>query len=523
MLGHPHSTWLCLVTEGLYVFYLMLRGAPARALPWLLAAQGLAFAVAGIAVLPQAEALLASTRGLGVEGYAYSLSLHPVNLIQLVSPLFFEGRSVGDAEVTEFPVYAGAALPVLLAWLFVRRGQLAAAGVALRAALAVALFALLMALGAAGGIYWIQTLLPFVGQFRAPARYLLLFHGAAAFVAAVAIADLSRQLASRQGTAAAIRRPLYIVVAISILTTGALALAITAWPSLSFSDQLSTPGRIWLGPVLVAVAAGLVAWTARGSRVAMILLLGFMVVDHAAFGLSFLWRSQPIDVERFVGSAELPEWVDRYRMHYGPFMLTMRKVRFAGGYVALPPERRLDTHVYRVDGEPTAALITSLRAASVRLAHGRIVPDPMPRARLVAHAEVIHDLRQQMATVDLPTTALVDAALNLGAGPAGRVHIDADRPGDITLSAHAPSSQLLVLAESHHPGWRVTVDGAAAEVVAVYGDFLGCVVPIGRHEIRFQFQPSSMARGAWISGCGLAATAALGVAARRFGPRSEAA
>jgi hypothetical protein len=40
-------------------------------------------------------------------------------------------------------------------------------------------------------------------------------------------------------------------------------------------------------------------------------------------------------------------------------------------------------------------------------------------------------------------------------------------------------------------------------VVPVYGDFLGCVVESGRHEVEFRFRPVSFRVGAWLSGLGL--------------------
>ena len=54
-----------------------------------------------------------------------------------------------------------------------------------------------------------------------------------------------------------------------------------------------------------------------------------------------------------------------------------------------------------------------------------------------------------------------------------------DNPGDITVEVNAPASQLLVVSESFHDGWRATIDGSPVEVERVNGDFLGAVVPAG--------------------------------------------
>jgi uncharacterized membrane protein YfhO len=58
---------------------------------------------------------------------------------------------------------------------------------------------------------------------------------------------------------------------------------------------------------------------------------------------------------------------------------------------------------------------------------------------------------------------------------------------------------LLVLAESYHSGWRAFVDGVARPVYRAYGDFMGCVVEGGRHQVTFVFAPGSLTLGKWLS------------------------
>jgi uncharacterized membrane protein YfhO len=79
-----------------------------------------------------------------------------------------------------------------------------------------------------------------------------------------------------------------------------------------------------------------------------------------------------------------------------------------------------------------------------------------------------------------------------------------DRPGELVVNVEANGRQLLVVADSFHAGWRATVDGRPAEVLRVNGDFLGCPVDSGRHEVRFVFDPWSLRWGRQMSLAGLA-------------------
>jgi uncharacterized membrane protein YfhO len=72
-----------------------------------------------------------------------------------------------------------------------------------------------------------------------------------------------------------------------------------------------------------------------------------------------------------------------------------------------------------------------------------------------------------------------------------------------------------VLAESFHPGWRARVDAEPCEVVRVYGDFMGCVVPAGTHRVAFDFEPRSLRVGIALSLLGLVALMPLCLLAAR--------
>jgi hypothetical protein len=133
----------------------------------------------------------------------------------------------------------------------------------------------------------------------------------------------------------------------------------------------------------------------------------------------------------------------------------------------------------------------------------------MPRVRLLTDYRVTRDEPDEVERIDVARTALLSEPVAIGSGPPGTARLLDDRPGMLDVETRAPSAQLLVLAERFHPGWRVSVDGTAdAAPVAVYGDFLGCVVPPGTHRITLTFAPESARVGAWITLAGLVFAAA---------------
>jgi len=123
------------------------------------------------------------------------------------------------------------------------------------------------------------------------------------------------------------------------------------------------------------------------------------------------------------------------------------------------------------------------------------VPDPLPFARLVGQAQVSTDLLADMAAVDVKQVALVSHEIPLSGAAAGTVRAVRRTTTQIEVDTESPGAQLLVVAESHHPGWRVEVDGVPAPLEKVYGDFMGCVVPGGSSTALFTFHPASLVYG----------------------------
>jgi hypothetical protein len=187
-----------------------------------------------------------------------------------------------------------------------------------------------------------------------------------------------------------------------------------------------------------------------------------------------------------------------------------------GGYVGLVPSRRLDDarpEVERVAGVVWAWDDTD-RAWRPR-------PGALARVRCVTRA-VVSERPSQLADLDLDTTAVVAAQLPALGGVPGTVSVVSDRPGRLTAAVAAPGRELLVWNESYHPGWTVAIDGRPQPVIRTNFDYLGCVVPAGRHTVDFRYRPRSIQRGAIVSGCGIGLLGLLAAAGSRSrSPRSQ--
>jgi hypothetical protein len=94
-------------------------------------------------------------------------------------------------------------------------------------------------------------------------------------------------------------------------------------------------------------------------------------------------------------------------------------------------------------------------------------------------------------------------------------HVVVDDETAVELEATLARPGLVVLADAYYPGWRATVDGQAASIVATNHLYRGVAAPSGTHTIRFEYRPTSLIAGAIASIAGWLAIPALALAARR--------
>nr|MBK7065857.1 hypothetical protein [Deltaproteobacteria bacterium] len=154
--------------------------------------------------------------------------------------------------------------------------------------------------------------------------------------------------------------------------------------------------------------------------------------------------------------------------------------------------------------------------------------DPLGRAWYADGAEAIADRRDALARAQRPgydprRTVLVRDPTGAvtpseGAAPGATVSWRRPEAHRIEVSVDAARAGWLVLAESWHPDWEVTVDGRARAPVEAH--LVGQAVRIepGRHLVRWRFRGTSLRRGVAVSLTALGLLLAIAAAARSRRP-----
>ena len=546
LLGYPQYVWFSLIAELAYVIFLQTAhkyaprygcdlcvtcddcvGCTAQIWPRVLIAKGIGLLLGGVQLLPSLDAWLHSARRGVDASFPFWGSLHPLNLLQLVAPYLLAGRVVGD-NTHEFGLYVGAVPLMLIVWLLARRHELGPLAPSAWTALGFALVMLLLSFGAYGFLYPVTTWLPMLGSFRFPCRYLVLFQLAAAGLAAIGFVLLIRQSSlarqrRRQNPWCVERRswralwhdfePLWCVVGFSA------AVAIAGF-KLRHEAYIAPASRRVGGSRTIG----------RGGRADGLGRAGILgrpggpdppgrrgpgLVRSELFRLSKRSAtSARLDAVRGIGR-------DSARQRRRPSGRLVVSRRPAGA-----ANRRLDDAPRLAPGRrirrPRAAPATRLSPLA-RPARGR---GPLGPAQPVDHrGRRAETVRQSLAGSARPvapgaagrrrrepaaspaddiaqicpdTTALCEVPLGLPPSKPGTAVLAADGPGRLAIEVDCPAPQLLVVAESYHDGWHATVDAQPQTLYRVNGDFMGCVVGPGKHQVVLCFQAGSLERG-WLT------------------------
>ncbi len=503
LLGYPQYVWFSLLAELSYGAWRAITvRANWRTCAALLMAKCFGILAGAVQLLPTMDALAESVRRSGDAALANSGSLHPLNLIQLLAPYLLQTRVVGQ-NTHELGLYAGAVPCMLCIWLLAHRRSWGRFAPLAQAAVTFSILAFVLACGEFGELYRLQSFLPLVDRFRFPCRAIVLVQFGIAVGAAIAIALLLQTSKTNEvSTDRRGHRPLVIAFLVSV---GLAIVGPLAWPA-----HVADMKLIWCGPLLFGSAALLIALVERGARGALVALVLFTAVDLTCYGMTYSVYGRTADLHAFVRDISLPPNHSRGRivapdapsgLRTGDRMLLAGLDR-VDGYAGLEPAKRLD---YKT--------IPALRLAGVSWMYQpsansdqsgpqwTAIAPTAERARLLTRTVSADHLREP-ATIP-STAAVVNEQIDLAPGVPGHVAVAHDIPGHITLNTSAATRQLLVTTESFHSGWRAVVDGVERPVLRVNGDFLGCVLEAGDHQVVLEFRPLSLRLGTLVSACGL--------------------
>jgi len=147
--------------------------------------------------------------------------------------------------------------------------------------------------------------------------------------------------------------------------------------------------------------------------------------------------------------------------------------------------------------------------------------DALPRAFVTAawaqadQQRAFEHLRDE--SFDFQRGVLLEADPGFASGPAAPVvaaEIISYEPERVVVEAEAAGDSLLVLSDSHYPGWQATVDGEPAQLLRANGLYRAVRLDQGRHRVVFEYAPASLRAGALLSSASLLAFGALAFIAR---------
>jgi hypothetical protein len=371
-----------------------------------------------------------------------------------------------------------------------------------------------LAMGCHGGLYSLQLKLPLVRHFRAPGRYINLLGFAAPVLSAVMFQRL--QAGVWTGQSLSWRR--LALPWLGVVATLAVAIGFhCAYPHF---DQRRLSSSFYTGPLMALGAAVALTLAARGRAIGLFALLVLVVVEIDYFSLHGpnvgepLWRYPPTVAEWEARVSRPPTNATGriliLSMNTPSLCLMQQGESLVNGYRGgLEPRKILDylrIPMLRLSGaawycDPYHMLEHSPASSPVEEGW-QAVPSPLPRVRLLDRVQVSDD-PADLERIDIETTALVSRPIEIEGGEAGTAKLIHEEPGELRVHVEAPGRRLLVIADSYDPAWKVEVDGEPQSVERVNGDFLGCVIEPGAHEVRFAFRSSSIYYGRRVSLLGL--------------------
>ncbi len=523
--GFPQTLWFLVLTEAAFCLYLLLCGAKSwKGWATIIGGNLLGIGIGAVQLLTTAAYTAVSTRAVVAPDFPDVGALWPRCIVGIVAPYLLYDKVPGWGGI-----YFGAVPLVLTVWWLgcamwaaphpatprladrwkdVRRFSLFL--------LVYGLVALWLALGYYGKLYYLQTYLPLVGKLRGPER----FHGlttlATAVLGGIAVARLCAVV--RDGEKLPWKSLLlpWLLVPVSFL--------VAAWYFQSGLTVHTGPlqSKLYSAPLIFTAVAAALTFAARGHNCGVVLLVVLATVDLGLYGmgnphLRFYWApSQTITWDQYVVSPSKPPSRDEGRIADTAMdrnLLWMNGYRLINGYIGgSEPNRQLDyTHVNSLRVAEVAwfrdVWNPKLETPGLSPTSGRAwrrVPHPLPRARLVSKVLSSNAPGDDLKRIDVDQVALVSRPLELPASRPGLTAIVQERPGRIALHVSSPQRQLLVFAESYDKGWQVRVDGNLGLLEKVNGDFMGCVVEGGDHQVEFAFRPSVLWWGKTLSLIGAA-------------------
>ncbi len=230
------------------------------------------------------------------------------------------------------------------------------------------------------------------------------------------------------------------------------------------------------------------------------------------------WRLRPEFVEGSLYRVRLPQ----------PALLDELMISAcAGGPCTLEAVTLIDTRDNAFQSV-TAGAYQLIHSGDVKIYENL---DVLPRAYLVADWQWAADTPGAVEALRDPqfdgrqTAVLTGEEAALPSDPAaelpGQAVITSYSAGEVVIETNAPSSALLVLTDTHYPGWEAEVDGQPATVFPANLLFRGVFVPEGEHQVILRFTSLAYRRGLMLFILTLAIIASMSLGLALFSKKNR--
>lgn len=282
--------------------------------------------------------------------------------------------------------------------------------------------------------------------------------------------------------------------------------------------SVRAPVHLWFVVALglaLAAAGGVAVLAERWkSRLLLVVVAGFVFVDL------WYWNSlaNPLAYGRHSFAEGYGNKLAEFQMRLGsqlPELMRFHAERPLGAFG--PQNHPVDARVATTYGYNPLELRTYSEFMAAAARNPKLMDELGAQFRLDREQGGVVKVDTAMPRVTIPPKVSREGDLashDPRESALGNVSTQQDVSGTVTVAGHGPgyyqirsrlqSPSLLRIAEVWYPGWEATVNGKAAEVVAVDGALMGVVAPAGEAEVILRFRLDNLRLGLGISFAALA-------------------
>lgn len=196
-------------------------------------------------------------------------------------------------------------------------------------------------------------------------------------------------------------------------------------------------------------------------------------------------------------AAKLRRYQELIEAHIQPELVALHQSVVASG-------GRLDS----VRGDSIFPVLNMLNTkyAIIALQGGETLPVQNPWAQgnawFVDDVQIVDNADEELAalaTANLRTTAVIDrsrfpaaASLSSTGAADGELRLTDYVANALTFEAETAAPRLAVFSDIYYPGWRCTIDGEDTDIMRADYVLRAVVIPAGKHQVEFRFDPQSL-------------------------------